>query len=151
MECYAANCWPKALKRDGPASLVISMTCIVVAQKLRFLEDLGFKWDCIDPVYRLPIEAVCIFCTIVEHPITDSRSLRYAQRSASMERQRFIVISIQLSPSCIVASIERSIGQLSGENDKSHAHCPVIEMSVNWASMISGLTSWKITGLFNGI
>jgi len=152
MDFYAVNCRLKALKCYGGTSLNMSMTCIVVAQKLWCLEDLGFKWHYIETVYWLPIEAVCIFCTIVEHPMTLSMSLRWAQRWASKERQRFIVISIQQSLSCIVASIQRrSIGWLSRDNGRPHPHCPIIEMCVNEASTISGLTSWMITGLCNGI
>jgi hypothetical protein len=52
------------------------MTCIVAAAEWRYLEDLGFKSFYIEKVYWLPIEAVGIFCTIVEHPMTVSRSLR---------------------------------------------------------------------------
>ena len=152
MDFYAIYCCPKALKRDGATSLIMSMMCIVIAQKLRFLKDLGFKWYYIETEYWLPIEAVCIFCTIVEHPMTVSMSLRWAQRWVSMERQRCIVISIQQSPGCIDASIQRrSIGRLRGENGKQHAPCAVIEMSINVASTISGLTSWIMTGLCNGI
>jgi hypothetical protein len=45
-------------------------------------------------------------CTIVEHRMTVSMSLRSAQRRVLMERQRFIVIPIHQSPGCIVASIQ---------------------------------------------
>ena len=43
MDSYGVNCWPKALKRDGPTSLVMQMTCMVVAQKQGCLEDFGFE------------------------------------------------------------------------------------------------------------
>jgi len=43
MDPYAVYCRPKALTRDGPTSLIVQITSIVVAQKLRFLEDFGFK------------------------------------------------------------------------------------------------------------
>jgi hypothetical protein len=43
MDFDAVSCLPKALKRDGPMSVIVQMTYIVVAQKLKCLEDLGFK------------------------------------------------------------------------------------------------------------
>jgi len=77
--------------------------------------------------------------------------IEMSAKSASTVRQRFIVISIQQSTGCIVASIQRrSIGRLSTEIVKPHPHCPIIDMSVNGASTISGLTSWTITWLCNG-
>jgi hypothetical protein len=76
MDNYAINCQSTASKRYGPTALMMSMACMMVAQKLRFLEDLGFNLYYIETLYLLPIEAVCIFCTIVEQPITVSRFLR---------------------------------------------------------------------------
>jgi len=148
----AVNCRPKALKRDGATSFIIQMMCIVVAQKLRCLEDPGFKWQYIETVYWLPIETVCILWTIVEYPMTVSMSVRWAQRWVSMERQRFIVLPIQQSPGCIVTSIpRRSIGRLNRQNGKPHAPCPIIQISVNGASTIFRLTSWILTGMCNSI
>jgi len=92
------------------------------------------------------------FCTIVEHPMTVSMSLRWAQRWASMEHQRFIVLPIQQSPGCIVSCIHpRRIGCRHRLNGKPRTPSPTIEMCINWASTISGLTSWILTGLCNGI
>jgi hypothetical protein len=76
MDFHAVNCQPKALKCDGPALFIMQMMCIVVAHKLRYLEDLEFKRQYIEIVYWLLIKTVCIFCTIVEHPMTVSMSLR---------------------------------------------------------------------------
>jgi hypothetical protein len=92
------------------------------------------------------------FCTIVEHRMTVSMSLRWFQRWASTKHQRFIVISILQSHGWIVASIwRRSIRRLSRDNGNRHTPCPIIEMSVNGGSTISGLISWIISGLGNGI
>jgi len=88
MDFYGVDCRPKVLERDGPTLFILQMTCIVVAQKLRCLEDFGFEWYYIETVYWLPKETVWILCTIVEHPMTVSMSLRWAQRWASTERQR---------------------------------------------------------------
>jgi hypothetical protein len=74
MDLHAINCELKAFKCDAATSLISKMRCTVVARKLRFLENLGFKCYYIDTVYWLPIEAVCIFCTTVEDPMTVSRS-----------------------------------------------------------------------------
>jgi len=51
---------------------------------------------------------------------------------------------------CIVTLIKRGvIGQLWTYNAKQYARCPIMEMSINGASPISGLNCWIITGLRN--
>jgi len=40
---YAANCQPKALKRDGPMSFILHIQHVVVDPKLRGLKAFGCK------------------------------------------------------------------------------------------------------------
>jgi hypothetical protein len=148
MDFHAVNCRPNVLKLDGHKLFIMQQTCIVVAQKRRCLKDLGFEWKSIKTVYWLPLTAVCIFCSIVEHQITVSISLRWAQWWVSMEHQRFTVWPIQQSNGCIVASIQwRSIRSLIGNMAINTLHAPLPQ----WVSTISGLAFWIITGPFNGV
>jgi len=152
MDLYPVNCQPNELKCDAPMSFIIQMMCMVVAQKLRCLKDWGFRLQHIEMVYWQPLKTVSILCTIVGYTMTVSMSLRWAYRWVSTERQRFLVLVNQQSNSWIVASIKtRSICSLNRYHGKRHTPCPVIEMSVRGASTISGLASWIITGMCNGI
>ena len=94
MDFYAVNCRPQALGLDWPLSFIMPMMCIVVAQKLRCLEDFEFKWQYIEMVYWLPKKTVCIVCTIVEHPITVTISVRNGSglpgHGPPLERNRIV-------------------------------------------------------------
>jgi len=92
MDFHEVNCWLNGLECNGPTSLIMQMTCIVVAQNLRCLKDFGFIWYYIETVYWLPKKTLWILCTIVEHPVTVSMSVRWAQWWASIEGQQLLAL-----------------------------------------------------------
>jgi len=86
---------------------------------------------------------IWILRTIVGHPMSISRSLRWA----SMERQWFRIWPIQQSQCCIVKSIHTgSIDYLFNSKGKRQDTCHILEINVNGMSTTSGLESWTITG-----
>jgi len=152
MDFDAVNCRPKAVKCDGLTSFIMQVMCIVVAQKVRCVEDFGFEWQYIDTVYWLPNKTVWILCTIVEHQRTVSMSLKWAQRWASTECQRFRHCIME-NPDGFTATFihNRIIARLSIQKWLRQHHYYVLEMSIKRASTTSGLASWKMQGLCGNI
>jgi len=109
-------------------SLTVPRTCSVVAQIFRGLKAYGCKSLYIETIFWLSIMTVWILHTMVEHPITDSISWRWA----STECQQCWVWPFQQSQCWIVASIKRgSIGCLYGSKGMWQDPCP----SKKWTSM----------------
>jgi len=148
MVLYALNWQPKALQCDKPTSFIAQILSVVVAQKQRGLEAFGWKWLYIEMIYWLSIMAICIVCANDEHPMTVSMSLTWV----STERQHVLVSPFLQWNGCMVTSFQTgNIGRHCTYTGKQHAHCPILQMSVNGASTILCLASWIITGLCNDI
>jgi hypothetical protein len=96
IDLYAINCQPQVRNHDGAMSFITQVMNIVVALKLRWIDKLECTWFCIDTVYWPPILTVCNLCTMYDHAVTVSMSLRWA----SIEHQWFSVLPLQQWNGC---------------------------------------------------
>ena len=118
------------------------------ARKQRGLKPFVCKGLYIETIYWLSIMTICIVRGIVGHSMTVSMCSRWA----STERQQFMVLPIPQWNYCMDTTIQcGSIGQLCRWKGNQHAHCPILELNINWASTNLGLASWIITALCNYI
>jgi len=148
IHAYTINCQPKVLQHNGPTSFIAPLTCIVVAHIPSGHKGFEFKLLCTERIYWLSIITLWIFRTILEHPTTVSRSLRWV----SMEHQWFLVLRCWQSKRWIAIAMQSgSIGSLYRWKGKWHTCFLILDMSLNATSTIVDLASWIISRLWDSI